>query len=117
MFIGLRPHLAVQHLISERDFYLRLGFQLQHESHDFVALSYGEILFGLVQRERFAPGQANHYLTWQISVQDVEAIYALCLGNGVDVITPPTLQAWGDWTCSVRTPNGYVLTFEQEPKE
>ncbi len=44
---------------------------------------------------------------------DVDALYARVAKRGAIVDEPPTDQFWGERTISLRTPDGYYMTFAQ----
>jgi len=52
----------------------------------------------------------NGVVTW-LTVPDVDKYHAFIAGKGADIDEAPTDQFWGDRTMSVRTPDGYYLTF------
>jgi len=52
----------------------------------------------------------NGVVLW-FNVPDVDKYYAFVKKNGADIDDGPTDQFWGDRTISVRTPDGYYLSF------
>ncbi len=59
LFSRIIPILFVSDLAAERDFYIRLGFQVTYEGPeypDFASLGHGSIEFGIERREGFTRG-------------------------------------------------------------
>lgn len=49
IYTRLQPLLFVSNLIAEKEFYLKLGFDVSYESDDFVAISFADcVQFGLL---------------------------------------------------------------------
>jgi hypothetical protein len=71
----LIPILLVQDLIAERDFYVRLGFEVSYEGDeypDFIADENGPVEFGLERRDGFEPATPNQVVIWQFGIADVD---------------------------------------------
>jgi catechol 2,3-dioxygenase-like lactoylglutathione lyase family enzyme len=116
MYTRLQPILFVQDLGAEVDFYTRLGFEVVHESADFVGLAYGDtILFGLQIRPDGWPLRAQP-LIWQIGTDDIDAVHRRCLREGLEVVAEPAIQSWGEWLMRVKSPGGYHVVFEGSRK-
>jgi uncharacterized glyoxalase superfamily protein PhnB len=69
-----------------------------------------EVFFKLCQTTNPAGGGAGLY----IFVEDVDAAYEELQGRGADILTPPTVCAYGMKDFDVRDLSGTVLTFGAE---
>lgn len=117
MFHKLIPILYVRDLQAERDWYLRLGFQVSYEGPEypnFVALESGEISFGIEERDDFDSAAPDRVLVWQIGVSSIDDSAELLASAGIDFdeewFTPRP-----DWKYRVlhtRSPNGYHVMLE-----
>jgi catechol 2,3-dioxygenase-like lactoylglutathione lyase family enzyme len=113
MYTRLQPVLNVQDVTAEKAFYTSLGFHVNYESEDFLALAYDEgILFGLQHAPQSDPAQFQQQMVWQIGTSSVDAVAQRCMQHHIPIIQPVTLQDWGEWTLIVRSPNGYRVVFE-----
>jgi len=113
VYTRLQPILYVRDLATEKEFYRKLGFSVAYEKDDFAAMSYRDtILFGLQVKEGSNAASFEQQLIWQIGVQSVEAVCKLCEQEGLSIGEGPVLQDWGEWTVTVRSPNGYRVVFE-----
>jgi catechol 2,3-dioxygenase-like lactoylglutathione lyase family enzyme len=113
MFNRLQPILNVRSVQAEREFYVRLGFEVSHESDGFVALSCGApVLFGLQQGEQGDPASFERQMYWQFGVDSVGDLARRCEREGIPIESPPALQEWGEWVLTLRSPSGYRVTFE-----
>jgi len=112
MYTRLQPVLYVGELAAEVDFYRRLGFEVVHDSPDFVGLAHGDsILFGLQRRPGWnRPGEQP--LIWQIATDDIDAVHLRCAEQGIDILREPRLEDWGEWTMILGSPAGYRVTIE-----
>ena len=120
MFKRLTPVLPVRDVLAERDFYERLGFARyvdpveSYPESVFAALtSDAGILFGVAIDPAFDPDAADSRLWWQIEVDDVRALHERARAEKLEIEQPPRIESWGRRTLKLRTPNGYVVTFEE----
>ncbi|HEV8359164.1 MAG TPA: VOC family protein [Candidatus Thermoplasmatota archaeon] len=60
---------------------------------------------------RDSPSTLGNGVFFYFTVPNVDKYYAKINSNGAIIDEPPTNQFWGDRTISVRTPDGYYLTF------
>ncbi len=120
MYSRLIPVLPVGDVLSERRFYESLGFELHVDSEEqypesvFAALKYGpSILFGVSIVSTFEPGESESRLRWQFETVDIDGVHERAESSGLAIEQPPTLEEWGRRTLKLRSPNGYLVTFEE----
>jgi catechol 2,3-dioxygenase-like lactoylglutathione lyase family enzyme len=118
LFSRIIPILFVSDLAAERDFYIRLGFQVTYEGPeypDFASLGHGSIEFGIERREGFYRGGPDQVLTWQFGVSDLELARKRLMEAGIP-FREELMAPAADWRYRVlhaRTPNGYHLLLEE----
>ena len=119
LFSRIIPILFVSDLAAERDFYIRLGFQVTYEGPeypDFIAVGNDAVEFGLSRRVDADPAASG--LTWQLGVSDIDAAIAACRQAGLsfEVTTERPREDWSYRILKVRAPSGMeVLLEEQAP--
>ena len=120
MYTRLIPVLPVADVPAERRFYEALGFERhvdpaeQYPDSVFAALAYGPgILFGVSIAEAFDPPSAESRLWWQFETSDIDAVHRRASASGLFIVQPPTVEEWGRRTLKLRSPNGYLVTFEE----
>ncbi|MBN1877819.1 MAG: hypothetical protein JXA33_26600 [Anaerolineae bacterium] len=79
----------------------------------------GEELSTVINLSRFAgdPGDYNYdhsNFTIFMAVDDVDAVYATAVENGIYTGPAPEIQLWGGKTLSIQDLNGFRLTFYQQ---
>ena len=123
LYTRLIPVLPVADVLAEREFYERLGFSHfvdpdeQYPATAFAALRYGEhIVFGVALSPEFDPAGADSRLWWQFESPDVWPIHERALAANFEIEQPPQIEPWGRRTLKLRSPNGYVVTFEEIEK-
>ena len=123
LYTRLIPVLPVADVLAEREFYERLGFTHfvdpaeQYPATAFAALGYGEdIVFGVALSPEFDPANADSRLWWQVEAPDVWPIHARAREANLEIEQPPQIEPWGRRTLKLRSPNGYVVTFEEMEK-
>jgi predicted enzyme related to lactoylglutathione lyase len=115
----LLPILHVKDPHAERDFYVRLGLRTTYEGPeypDFLAVGNDAVEFGLSRKPGADPAKAG--VTWQLGVDDVEAVIEACRASGLsfEVTTERPRPDWSYRIVTVRSPNGMeVLLEEQRP--
>ncbi len=118
LFNRIIPILFVSDLEAERDFYVRLGFQVTYEGPEyphFLALGHGPVEFGIERKVGFRSDSPDHVLTWQFGVGDIAAARRR-LGEAGVPFSEQLMTPSDDWTYRVlhaRTPNGYNLLLEE----
>ena len=120
-FPRLVPILYVKDLEKEVDFYTSLGFEISYQGDDFpgfIALKSGNIEFGLKKREDFDPLQAEASFVWQMEVDSISKIIAICVDRALEYSEPQ--QYWEErdaWEMVVKSPNGYSLHLDKLGKD
>ena len=121
MFTRLLPGLCVADVLAERRFYESLGFDVyvdEQESYAedaFAALAYGDaIRFGFMHDPGFDVRSADARLAWQLGTSAIEDVYERALRASLSIEQPPKLEPWGRQTLKLRSPNGYLVTFEED---
>lgn len=109
MFERLLPVLPVAEVDAEVAFYAALGFTAAPTHTGFTALRSGQVLFGVQRSEQPVPPAG---LAWQIEVTDIRAVHELAVRAHLPVVRGPQVHPVGFWTVQLRTPSGYLLTFE-----
>ena len=120
MYTRLIPVLPVADVIAERQFYESLGFRLhvdpdeQYPETVFAALEFGpNILFGVSVAPGFRSDSAESRLWWQFETSDLDAVHRCATQAELGVVQPPKTEEWGRRTLKLRSPNGYLVTFEE----
>src|SRR5262245_21132739 len=115
----LVPIVFVGDAAAERDFYLKLGFEISYEGPEYpglVALQHGTVEFGIEQRADFDPETPGHVLVWQFGVSDLDAAKSVL--DDAEIPYEEMLQTpRADWRYRIlqtTTPNGYSLVLEGE---
>ena len=111
LFSRIIPILFVSDLAAERDFYIRLGFQVTYEGPeypDFASLGHGSIEFGIERREGFYRGGPDQVLTWQFGVSDLELARKRLIEAGIPVREELMAPA-SDWKYRVLCGNAVHL--------
>ncbi len=120
----LSPILFVKDLVAEKEFYLKLGFEVSYGGErlpsgevyeDFIGLKYGDCIeFGIEKKENFDFKDVSRVLTWQISTSSLKEVLKLCGKYGIKVTQEPkvVVKDWNLWEVEVQSPNGYEVTFE-----
>ncbi len=112
IYTRLQPLLFVSNLIAEKEFYLKLGFDVSYESDDFVAISFADcVQFGLLDKPNFEMNE-NVPMIWQIGTTSVREVFEIGKDAYLEIVEEPTAQAWGEWTVKFKSPGGYIVIFE-----
>lgn len=120
MYTRLIPVLPVADVPTERRFYEALGFEVHvdpdeaYPESEFAALAFGpNILFGVSISSEFQSESAESRLWWQFETSDLDGVQRLAEEASLLVVQPPQVEEWGRRTFKLRSPNGYVVTFEE----
>jgi uncharacterized glyoxalase superfamily protein PhnB len=97
-----------------------LGFSEEMSAEGFCSLSHPKAGFNLIYlatglstfKPTSAAGHADGLLV-VFTVDDVDAEHARMAGEGVDVVTPPETEPWGERYFQVADPNGVVYQLVQ----
>lgn len=117
----LTPILPVHDVLPERRFYEQLGFTVYvnpkepYPEDEFVALRAGDhVLFGLWAISTVDGLTTESRLWWQFETSDLDALHARACDTFITVEQGPTVEAWGRRTLKLRSPAGYLVTFEEQ---
>jgi predicted enzyme related to lactoylglutathione lyase len=116
----LRLELFVTDLRASVDFYTRvLGFAIERESDDYMAVRNGHVLLGLGPAAGLSPA---HYFRPEVTharkgvgveivleVDDVQAALQRVIDQGARVHTPLKQRPWGLTDFRIVDPDGYFL--------
>jgi catechol 2,3-dioxygenase-like lactoylglutathione lyase family enzyme len=116
------PQFLVDDLTRSMTYYRTLGFTFAEPWDGFYAI--GE-LDGLELHLKEAlknEGERRHrreheHLDAAAGVDGIEGFYARCVANGVTVLKPLTVTAWGTKDFYVEDPDGYIIAFGGRPTE
>ncbi len=119
-YTTLLPILYIKDLQAEKEFYLKLGFELSYEDFselpNFIALKFGDnVEFGLEQKDNFDVSKAGQVLVWQIGVDDINKVLKICHDKGIPIIQAPqthNYKSFSNQDLIIKSPNGYRVTFE-----
>jgi len=119
-FKRLVPVLPVRDVLAEREFYESLGFARHVDPREsypesvFAAFTAGpNVQFGVAIDPGFDADTADSRLWWQIEVDDVQDLHELARREKLEIEQAPRIESWGRRTLKLRSPNGYVVTFEE----
>jgi glyoxalase/bleomycin resistance protein/dioxygenase superfamily protein len=93
-----------------------MGFERFFAAPGFVFVRRGECVLRLGSCPDALPpsGLGDHSYFGYMMVSSVNQLYAEIGSRNVDVILPPTDQAWGIRELGVRTPDGHRVMFAQQ---
>ncbi len=119
-YTSLLPILFVKDLQTEKEFYLKLGFEISYEDFselpNFIAIKYGDCIeFGLEKRDEFHASKAGQVLVWQIGVDDINKVLKICQDSGFPIFQPlqtHNYKSFSNQDLIIKTPNGYRVIFE-----
>ena len=108
---AITPILNVSDVAASLEWFRRLGWQEGWTYGDppgFAAVCSGpcEVFLCLDGQGGRGADQGAWMSMW---VDDVDAIHAHCLANGIEVTWPPTDEPWGVREMHVRHPDGHVF--------
>jgi catechol 2,3-dioxygenase-like lactoylglutathione lyase family enzyme len=116
------PQFLIEDLTRSMAYYRTLGFTFAGPWDGFYAI--GE-LDGLELHLKEAPKneaerrhrREHEHLDAAAGVDGIEGFYARCVANGVRVVKPLTVTAWGTKDFYVEDPDGYIIAFGGRPTE
>ena len=104
---GLTPILSVSDIRASFAWFEKFGWRKLWdwgEPPTFGAVGSGKYEIFLCQNCQGNPG------TWMsLWVDDVDAVYAECLAQGIEVTMPPTDKPWNVREMNVRHPDGHIF--------
>jgi uncharacterized glyoxalase superfamily protein PhnB len=111
---GLTPILNVSDIRESFAWFEKLGWSKQWEwgdRPDFASVGSGGVEIFLCRGGQ--GGRAESGVWMSIWVDDVDAVYAECLENGIEVTLPPTDEEWNVREMHVRHPDGHVFRISK----
>lgn len=114
------PQFLVDDLERSMAYYRKIGFRFGEPWDGFYAIG---LLDGLELHLKEAPkNQAerrhrrdNEHLDASAGVDGIEAFCGQCVANGVTIIKPLMVTAWGTKDFYVEDPDGYIVCFGGRP--
>ena len=117
---SLAPQFLVDDLARAIAYYEKLGFAFGEPWEGFYAIGYVDGLelhlkeapkFDAERRHR----REHEHLDAAAGVAGIEAFYAQCVANGVQIMRPLTATEWGTKDFYIEDPDGYVVSFGGRP--
>ncbi|HEX3777208.1 MAG TPA: bleomycin resistance family protein [Polyangiaceae bacterium] len=126
----LTPILNVSNIVESFAWFAKLGWNKAWDWGDpvtFGGVCSGECEIFLCQGAQGGRGKselsatrgaagsdaAEHGVWMSIWVEDVDAVHARCVVEGLDVTAPPADEPWGVREMHVRHPDGHVFRVSQ----
>jgi predicted enzyme related to lactoylglutathione lyase len=110
-FLSVRPNLEVADLdTTVRHLCDILGFQIDVEEKEMGLVLLHRDAVGLAVVKVSKPG-VNETTACYMEVTGVDDLYATCVANGADVVSPPTDHPWGLRDFVVELPSGHKLAL------
>ena len=114
------PQFLVDDLERSMAYYRKIGFVFEEPWDGFYAIG---LVDGLELHLKEAPkNQAerrhrrdNEHLDASAGVDGIEAFYEQCVANGVTIIKPLMVTAWGTKDFYVEDPDGHIVCFGGRP--
>jgi uncharacterized glyoxalase superfamily protein PhnB len=108
------PILNVSNLNQSFEWFVKFGWT---KGWDWCPPESNEPLFGAVEsggREIFLclndqGGRGEHGVWMTLWVDDVDAVHASCMSEGLEIISAPEDKPWGVREMHVRHPDGHVF--------
>ena len=116
--------LAPQFLVDDIDrsiaYYRKIGFSFSEPWDGFYAIGYLDGLELHLKEAAKNPAERewrrdHEHLDASAGVDGIEAFHARCVANGVAIIKPLALTAWGTKDFYVEDPDGYIISFGGRP--
>ena len=115
--------LFVEDLTAAKAFYQDVfGLPVRHEDDDSVVFDFRNTLINLLRAEAageliepapVAPPETGSRLQFTIDVDDVDAMCAVLMRRGVELLNGPMDRPWGVRTASFRDPGGHIWEIAQ----
>ena len=118
--LALVESLLVDDLKRSIAYYQKIGFTFGEPWEGFYAIG---ILDGLELHLKEAPKndadrehrRNNDHLDASAGVDGIEAFYEQCVANGVTILKPLAVTAWGTKDFYIEDPDGYVISLGGRP--
>ncbi|MFL6234331.1 MAG: VOC family protein [Thermoanaerobaculia bacterium] len=114
------PQFLVDDLERSISYYQKIGFTFGEPWNGFYAIGQ---LDGMELHLKEAPKNETErqhrrdhgHLDAAAGVDGIEAFYEQCLANGVTIVKPLAVTAWGTKDFYVEDPDGYIISFGGRP--
>src|SRR3954463_6763393 len=114
------PQFLVDDLERSMAYYRKIGFAFGEPWEGFYAIG---VLDGLELHLKEAPKNEadrqqrrdSEHLDALAGVDGIEAFYEQCVANGVTIIKPLAVTAWGTKDFYIEDPDGYIISFGGSP--
>ena len=108
------PILNVSDLADSIQWFARLGWVEEWTWCDADGTpTFGAVASGGYEIFLSLNGQGPHGMWLAIGVDDVDAVHAVCVREGLEVIRPPQDEPWGLREMHIRHPDGHVVRISQ----
>ena len=109
------PEASTRFLVSQ------FGYEVEMEDDGFASLTHPDggsnIIFLRTGLSTFKPpeiaGSAGEGLLLVLVVTDLDVRHEGLVSSGVDVVTPPETEPWGERFAQYRDPNGLIVQLVQ----
>ena len=116
------PQFLVDDLARSMMYYQKLGFTFGEPWDGFYAIG---TLDGLELHLKEAEKneaerryrREHEHLDAAAGVDGIEAFHGRCVANGVTILKPMAMTAWGTKNFYVEDPDGYIIAFGGRPAE
>jgi catechol 2,3-dioxygenase-like lactoylglutathione lyase family enzyme len=110
------PQFLVDDLARSIAYYERLGFTFGEPWRGFYAIGVRDGLELHLKEAPKSDAERQHrrehdHLDAAAGVDGIEAFYEQCVANGVAVVRPLVLTAWGTKDFYIEDPDGYIIAF------
>ena len=110
------PQFLVDDLALSIAYYERLGFTFGEPWRGFYAIGVRDGLELHLKEAPKSDAERHHrrehdHLDAAAGVDGIEAFYEQCVANGVIVVRPLTVTAWGTKDFYIEDPDGYIIAF------
>ena len=113
---SLAPQFLVADLARSIAYYEKLGFTFGGPWRGFYAIGTRDGLELHLKEAPKSDAERQHrrehgHLDAAAGVDGIEAFYAHCVANGVTVVKPLAVTAWGTKDFYIEDPDGYIIAF------
>ena len=104
---GLTPILNVSNIVESFAWFAKLGWQKAWDWGD--PPTFGAVCSGHYEIFLCQGGQGKDGTWMSLWVDDVDAVHAECVAQGIEVTMPPTDEPWNVREMHVRHPDGHTF--------
>ena len=114
------PQFLVDDLDRSIAYYRKIGFTFGEPWDGFYAIGHLDGMELHLKEVRKSEADRlyrrdNEHLDAAAGVDGIEAFYEKCVANGVTILKPLTVTAWGTKDFYVEDPDGYIICFGGRP--